>query len=195
MLALRCQAKSRLPVCPGKLIQDRVKSRRASTVPHSHRRCLSLTLCCSFQQTVTTFRSQVSSASGSLFEPDKDRYHLVVALPCSNSHRTLMMRSLKGLQVAHTDEAKRLTLCQSLLTSLQFIDYAFLRTLSQLTMSTLNLPWSMAGYTQQQEKVGLTILHVPENAQDCSHRHSICTSCTKRAILSSLAPYLSLSCG
>ncbi|DBA85260.1 TPA: hypothetical protein ACH3X2_005959 [Trebouxia sp. C0005] len=56
----------------------------------------------SFRQSVTNFRSRVSSNESSQFKPESGRYHLVVALQCPFAHRTLIMRSLKGLQDAIT---------------------------------------------------------------------------------------------
>lgn len=55
-----------------------------------------------FQRPETTFRSWVKENGSSRFTPDKDRYHLYISLACPWAHRTLIMRSLKGLENAIT---------------------------------------------------------------------------------------------
>lgn len=50
-----------------------------------------------FNRTPTAFRNWVSADRSSDFKPEAGRYHLYVSLACPWAHRTLMMRSLKGL--------------------------------------------------------------------------------------------------
>lgn len=49
-----------------------------------------------FKRQQSSFRDSVS-AEGK-FQPEKGRYFLVVSLACPWAHRTLLVRSLKGLQ-------------------------------------------------------------------------------------------------
>jgi putative glutathione S-transferase len=51
-----------------------------------------------FVRSETTFRGRVSSDGSSPFTPDAGRYHLYISLACPWAHRTLIMRSLKGLE-------------------------------------------------------------------------------------------------
>lgn len=53
-----------------------------------------------FNRMPTKFRNQVTADGSSGFKAEADRYHLYVALACPWAHRTLIMRSLKGLQKA-----------------------------------------------------------------------------------------------
>ncbi|MBW4538142.1 MAG: glutathione S-transferase family protein [Myxacorys chilensis ATA2-1-KO14] len=53
-----------------------------------------------FNRTPTMFRDQVTADGFSEFKPEAGRYHLYVALACPWAHRTLIMRSLKGLTEA-----------------------------------------------------------------------------------------------
>lgn len=48
----------------------------------------------------TTFRSQINQLGDTPFRPAADRYHLYVSLACPWAHRTLILRSLKGLESA-----------------------------------------------------------------------------------------------
>lgn len=50
----------------------------------------------SFERETSHFRSQVGPESN--FPAEKDRYHLYVSYACPWAHRTLLMRSLKGLE-------------------------------------------------------------------------------------------------
>lgn len=54
----------------------------------------------SFRKSTTSFRDRVSAVPGAPHPPEAGRYHLVVALACPFAHRTLIMRSLRGLQNA-----------------------------------------------------------------------------------------------
>lgn len=49
-----------------------------------------------FQRQEQKFRDVISETSA--FKPEKDRYHLYVSYACPWAHRTLIMRSLKGLE-------------------------------------------------------------------------------------------------
>ncbi|KAF2672196.1 hypothetical protein BT63DRAFT_422704 [Microthyrium microscopicum] len=51
-----------------------------------------------FKRQVSSFRSKISSDPGAEFPPAKDRYHLYVSYACPWAHRTLLVRSLKGLE-------------------------------------------------------------------------------------------------
>ena len=53
-----------------------------------------------FQRNPTTFRNWVKADGSSNFKPEADRYHLYVAYACPWAQRTLIMRSLKGLEDA-----------------------------------------------------------------------------------------------
>jgi len=51
-----------------------------------------------FKRTDAAWRSTISKEPGSMFPPEKDRYHIYVAHACPWAHRTLMARALKGLE-------------------------------------------------------------------------------------------------
>lgn len=51
-----------------------------------------------FNRTPTTFRDRITADGSSGFPAASGRYHLYVSLACPWAHRTLMMRSLKGLE-------------------------------------------------------------------------------------------------
>lgn len=51
----------------------------------------------SFVRPSTTFRNQITADGSSGYQAAADRYHLYVSLACPWAHRTLIMRSLKGL--------------------------------------------------------------------------------------------------
>lgn len=51
-----------------------------------------------FIRQVSGFRNWISSSTGSLFQPEANRYHLYVSLACPWAHRTLIVRALKGLE-------------------------------------------------------------------------------------------------
>lgn len=53
-----------------------------------------------FEQMLTTFRSYITADGSSGFEAEAGRYHLYVCLGCPWAQRTLIMRSLKGLEAA-----------------------------------------------------------------------------------------------
>jgi len=53
-----------------------------------------------FNRMPTKFRNWVTADGASGFKAEADRYHLYVSLACPWAHRTLIMRSLKGLQGA-----------------------------------------------------------------------------------------------
>ncbi|MBF2026811.1 MAG: glutathione S-transferase family protein [Oscillatoriales cyanobacterium C42_A2020_001] len=53
-----------------------------------------------FNRMPTKFRNWVTADGSSGFKAEADRYHLYVSLACPWAHRTLIMRSLKGLQKA-----------------------------------------------------------------------------------------------
>lgn len=53
-----------------------------------------------FNRTPTKFRDRVTADGSSGFEAASGRYHLYVSLACPWAHRTLIMRSLKGLESA-----------------------------------------------------------------------------------------------
>lgn len=50
-----------------------------------------------FVRPSTTFRHHITSDGSSGYKAEGDRYHLYVSLACPWAHRTLIMRSLKGL--------------------------------------------------------------------------------------------------
>ncbi|WP_255167800.1 glutathione S-transferase family protein [Natrononativus amylolyticus] len=54
----------------------------------------------SFQRQETTFRERVRDDPGAEFQPEAGRYHLYVSFACPWAHRTLLTRSLKGLEDA-----------------------------------------------------------------------------------------------
>lgn len=51
-----------------------------------------------FRRGEVGFRSWISSQPGAPFPPEKDRYHLYVSLACPWSHRTVLVRKLRGLE-------------------------------------------------------------------------------------------------
>jgi len=51
-----------------------------------------------FRRQTSSFRAFVSAEPGARHPPEKDRYHLYVSLACPWAHRTLIARSLKGLE-------------------------------------------------------------------------------------------------
>lgn len=53
-----------------------------------------------FVRTETTFRNTITADGSSGFAPEAGRYHLYVSLACPWAHRTLIGRSLNGLQAA-----------------------------------------------------------------------------------------------
>lgn len=53
-----------------------------------------------FNRTPTKFRNQITADGSSEFQAEAGRYHLYVSLACPWAHRTLIMRSLKGLEDA-----------------------------------------------------------------------------------------------
>ena len=53
-----------------------------------------------FQRNPTTFRDRITKGGSSGFPPVANRYHLYVSYACPWAHRTLIMRSLKGLTEA-----------------------------------------------------------------------------------------------
>ena len=53
-----------------------------------------------FELIPTTFRSYITADGSSGFKAEAGRYHLYVCLACPWAHRTLIMRSLKGLEAA-----------------------------------------------------------------------------------------------
>ncbi|MFB6150863.1 MAG: glutathione S-transferase family protein [Haloarculaceae archaeon] len=53
-----------------------------------------------FRRQTTTFRDWVSDDPDARFQPEAGRYHLYVSYACPWAHRTLLARSLKGLEDA-----------------------------------------------------------------------------------------------
>ncbi len=53
-----------------------------------------------FERQTTPFRDQVRDEPDARFQPEAGRYHLYVSLACPWAHRTLLMRSLLGLEDA-----------------------------------------------------------------------------------------------
>lgn len=53
-----------------------------------------------YRRQETDFRNWISAESGAKFAPEAGRYHLYVSYACPWAHRTLIMRSLKGLEHA-----------------------------------------------------------------------------------------------
>ncbi|MBD2022048.1 glutathione S-transferase family protein, partial [Leptolyngbya sp. FACHB-36] len=51
-----------------------------------------------FDRTPTKFRDRITADGSSGFKAEPGRYHLYISLACPWAHRTLIMRSLKGLQ-------------------------------------------------------------------------------------------------
>ena len=54
----------------------------------------------SFERQTTTFRDEIRDDSDARFQPEAGRYHLYVSYACPWAHRTLLLRSLKGLENA-----------------------------------------------------------------------------------------------
>nr|6GZF_A Chain A, Glutathione S-transferase [Natrialba magadii ATCC 43099]6GZF_B Chain B, Glutathione S-transferase [Natrialba magadii ATCC 43099] len=54
----------------------------------------------SFERQATTFRNWVQDDSDARFQPEAGRYHLYVSYACPWAHRTLVTRTLKGLEDA-----------------------------------------------------------------------------------------------
>lgn len=52
----------------------------------------------SFKRVDAAWRNKISKKPGSMFPPEKGRYHLYVAYACPWAHRTLMTRAIKGLE-------------------------------------------------------------------------------------------------
>ncbi|KAL7501412.1 hypothetical protein ACHAWT_010691 [Skeletonema menzelii] len=52
----------------------------------------------SFKRVDAAWRNKISKEPGSMFPPEKGRYHLYVAYACPWAHRTLMTRAIKGLE-------------------------------------------------------------------------------------------------
>jgi len=53
-----------------------------------------------FERQTTTFRDEVRDDPDARFQPEAGRYHLYVSSACPWAHRTLLVRSLKGLEDA-----------------------------------------------------------------------------------------------
>ncbi|PSQ20308.1 glutathione-dependent reductase [Halobacteriales archaeon QS_9_67_15] len=53
-----------------------------------------------FERQETTFRDRVEDDPDARFQPEAGRYHLYVSYACPWAHRTLLVRSLKGLEDA-----------------------------------------------------------------------------------------------
>ena len=53
-----------------------------------------------FERGTTNFRDRIRDEPGARFQPEAGRYHLYVSYACPWAHRTLLMRSLKGLEDA-----------------------------------------------------------------------------------------------
>ncbi len=53
-----------------------------------------------YRRQETDFRNWISTEPGAQFAPDVDRYHLYVSYACPWAHRTLIFRTLKGLEGA-----------------------------------------------------------------------------------------------
>ncbi|SFS48971.1 glutathione S-transferase family protein [Halostagnicola kamekurae] len=54
----------------------------------------------SFERQETTFRNEIRDDPDARFQPEAGRYHLYVSYACPWAHRTLLVRSLKGLEDA-----------------------------------------------------------------------------------------------
>ena len=55
-----------------------------------------------FERSNTVFRDWVREDTDARFQPESGRYHLYVSYACPWAHRTLLLRSLKGLEAAIT---------------------------------------------------------------------------------------------
>ncbi|MFB6179177.1 MAG: glutathione S-transferase family protein [Halorientalis sp.] len=55
-----------------------------------------------FERQETTFRDRIEADPDAQFPPESGRYHLYVSYACPWAHRTLLVRSLKGLEDAIT---------------------------------------------------------------------------------------------
>jgi len=53
-----------------------------------------------FNRMPTQFHNQITADGSSGFKAEADRYHLYVSLACPWAHRTVIMRSLTGLEQA-----------------------------------------------------------------------------------------------
>ncbi|ACV46784.1 MULTISPECIES: glutathione S-transferase family protein [Halomicrobium] len=53
-----------------------------------------------FERGTTSFRDRIEDDPDARFQPEAGRYHLYVCLACPWAHRTLLVRSLKGLEDA-----------------------------------------------------------------------------------------------
>ncbi|WP_312912139.1 glutathione S-transferase family protein [Natronosalvus caseinilyticus] len=53
-----------------------------------------------FERQTTTFRDEIRDEPDARFQPEAGRYHLYVSYACPWAHRTLLVRSLKGLEDA-----------------------------------------------------------------------------------------------
>ena len=53
-----------------------------------------------FERSETTFRDSIENDEDARFQPEAGRYHLYVSYACPWAHRTLLVRSLKGLEDA-----------------------------------------------------------------------------------------------
>ncbi|NLV08911.1 glutathione S-transferase family protein [Halomicrobium mukohataei] len=53
-----------------------------------------------FERGTTSFRDRIEDDPDARFQPEAGRYHLYVCLACPWAHRTLLIRSLKGLEDA-----------------------------------------------------------------------------------------------
>ena len=53
-----------------------------------------------FERAETTFRDRIRDDPGARHQPEAGRYHLYVSYACPWAHRTLLIRSLKGLEEA-----------------------------------------------------------------------------------------------
>jgi glutathionyl-hydroquinone reductase len=51
-----------------------------------------------FKRQVSSFRDWISTEPGAKFPPEKGRYHLYISYACPWACRTLIARSLKGLE-------------------------------------------------------------------------------------------------
>ncbi|CAG8662754.1 15312_t:CDS:2, partial [Dentiscutata heterogama] len=51
-----------------------------------------------FRKKPSTFRNTISKDPDAIFTPEKDRYHLYIAWSCPWAHRTVIVRTLKGLE-------------------------------------------------------------------------------------------------
>ena len=152
---------------------------------------------CSFRSSVTSFRNRVSSKPGSDFPAEAGRYHLVAALACPFAHRTLILRSLKGLQVDF--DTRSHGFCFLLISYKPHLVPAYIpqalncRRLSPWTSSIQSCQRRMAGHSRNVAQMGLSIRLVAVKGQGCKLNTS--GSCINMPILTSQAPFLCQSCG